>query len=59
MQNLDNLADRLNEYNFYLGEPDFFVKDILRYQGVNVSDLAFACRKFLTKPYVELRVIPK
>jgi zinc protease len=37
------VADRLNEYNHYLGTPDYFSKDLARYQGATVTSIrAFA-----------------
>ncbi|MBS4033941.1 MAG: insulinase family protein [Ignavibacterium sp.] len=57
MQSLDNIADRLNMYNFYLNEPNKFNFDLLRYNNINNKDVADVCRKYLSSPFVELRVI--
>jgi zinc protease len=57
MQSLDNIADRLNMYNFYLNEPNKFNFDLLRYNKINNKNLADVCRKYLSSPFVELRVI--
>lgn len=57
MQSLDNIADRLNMYNFYLNEPNKFNFDLLRYNKINNKDVTDVCRKYLSSPFVELRVI--
>ena len=37
------VADRLNEYNHYLGNPDYFAKDVDRYEAVTTQSIrAFA-----------------
>ena len=37
------VADRLNEYNHYLGNPDYFAQDLARYQNATVDSVrAFA-----------------
>jgi zinc protease len=37
------VADRLNEYNHYLGTPDYFSKDLARYQNATAGSIrAFA-----------------
>jgi zinc protease len=37
------VADRLNEYNHYLGNPDYFSKDVARYQAATTASIrAFA-----------------
>lgn len=59
MQNIDNLANHLNEYNFYLNEPDSFLFDLERYRSITKEDIKQAARNYLLKPYVELRVLPK
>lgn len=59
MQNLDTVADYLNYYNFYLNEPNSFEFDLKRYNKVTNDSLKQAVKNYLTKPFVELRVIPK
>lgn len=59
MQNLENMVDRINEYNFYLGEPDYFIKDLERYQKITDENVKQAAAKYLQQPYVELKIIPK
>lgn len=59
LQSLDILADQFNNYNFYLGEPNSFSYDLLRYQKVSKEKIEAVIENYLTKNYVELRIIPK
>lgn len=59
MQSIDTIADRLNMYNYYLNDPNKFNYDIERYNKIEKSAIADACSKYLSKPFVELRVTPK
>lgn len=59
IQNLDTVADYLNHYNYYLNEPNSFEFDLDRYNKVDEDTLKNAVRLYLTKPYAELRILPK
>ena len=59
MQNLDTIADYLNHYNYHLNEPNSFEYDLSRYNEVNKISLQTAVKSYLTKPFVELHIIPK
>lgn len=59
MQNLDNAADHLNYYNYFLGEPNSFEFDLNRYNSVTNETIKEAVSSYLLDPYVELRIIPK
>ncbi|MGE5846567.1 MAG: M16 family metallopeptidase [Ignavibacteria bacterium] len=59
LQNVDSLADHLNFYNFYLGKPNSFNYDLNRYEEVNNDIVTTVTGKYLTKPHVELHVLPK
>ena len=59
LQNVDSLADHLNHYNFYLNEPNSFNFDLNRYTEVDEMMIRKAAEKYLTKPLVELKFIPK
>ena len=58
MQNVDSLADQLNFYNFYLGEPNSFNADLTRYEAVTNESIKEAIEKFLLNNYVELHISP-
>lgn len=59
LQNLESIADHLNSYNFYLDEPNSFSYDLNRYEIVQTKEIIEVTKKYLSKPYVELRIIPK
>jgi zinc protease len=59
LQNLESIADHLNSYNFYLDEPNSFAYDLDRYDKVEGKRLSEIADKYLSAPYVELRIIPK
>ena len=58
MQNCDTLADQLNHYNYYLGEPNSFNFDLQRYDSVTVDSLISVVKNYLSNPFVELQIKP-
>ncbi len=58
MQNIDSLADQLNQYNFHLNEPNSFDFDLKRYENVRIDDVKNCVEAYLTKPFFELRIVP-
>jgi zinc protease len=58
MQNVESLADQLNFYNFYLGEPNSFNDDLTRYENVTCENIEECVNKYLKKNYVELQISP-
>jgi zinc protease len=59
LQNIDTIADLLNLYNFYLGEPNSFNFDLNRYTSLNENNIKQAANKHLKNNFVELRIIPR
>jgi zinc protease len=59
LQNVDSIADQLNSYNFFTGEPNYFSEDLRRYEIIDETKLSNLVEKYLTKPFLELRIIPK
>ncbi len=59
LQNLDSLADQLNHYNLYLGEPNSFSFDLNRYLSVDENSIKNVCGNYLRNPYLELLITPK
>jgi len=59
LQNIDTIADTLNLYNFYLGEPNSFNFDLSRYNSVNAEDIKQIVKKYFQSNYVELRIVPE
>jgi zinc protease len=58
MQNIESLADQLNYYNFYSGEPNSFNNDLTRYENVTCENIKECVNKYLRKNYVELQISP-
>ncbi len=58
LQNIDSIADQINSYNFYLGEPNSFSTDLKRYEDVSNEGIIKSTNTYLTKPFVELHIIP-
>ena len=59
LQNLSSITNHINDYNCNLGEPDSFNFDLERYTDVTKTSIAHVAKKYLTKNYVELNIIPK
>lgn len=59
LQNLDSLADQMNLYNFYLNDPNSFTFDLNRYLSVDELQVQNVCKRYLTKPHLELIIFPK
>ncbi len=59
LQYISGIANKLNNYNCTLGEPNSFIYDINRYENLALDDVKKAASKYLRKPYVELRIVPK
>ena len=52
-------ADQLNAYYFATGEPDYFAKDLARYQALGPGDVQTAVRRWLpADKRLELTVLP-
>lgn len=59
LQNLDTMANQLNYYDFFLGEPNSFNYDLNRYNEVEDTEIKSVVDKYFTGPFLELRVRPK
>lgn len=59
LQKQSTLADQINNYNCNLSEPNSFGYDINRYEKVTKYDVKQVCEKYLSNPFVELRIVPK
>ena len=58
LQNIDSIADQLNSYNYFMNEPNYFAEDLQRYENVSADSISSCIEKYLTNPYVELRILP-
>ncbi len=53
-------SDQLNAYNVFLGEPDFFARDLGRYLATTPESLAAAASRYLASaPRVAVSVVPR
>ena len=51
-------VDKLNEYNHYVGRPDYLKEDFARTMDVSVADINAAARKWLTRGKLVAHVVP-
>ena len=58
LQNIDSIADQLNSYNYFVNEPNYFSEDLERYENTDADLISSCIEKYLTKPYVELKILP-
>lgn len=59
LQNIEVMADHLNNYNCHLGEPNSFVYDLERYNKVSTQNVQECVSVYFKKPFVELVISPK
>lgn len=60
LQSLDQKADKMNEYEFYYGTPDYFQKEIDAYKALTPAAVRQAVASSLVgKPRLTLRVVPE
>ncbi len=52
-------SDRLAEYNYFAGTPDYAQQDAARYDRVTAADVQRVATQYLTKPKVVLTVVPQ
>jgi zinc protease len=52
-------SDRLAEYNYFAGTPDWSQQDAARYDRVTAADVQRVAAQYLTKPKVVLTVVPQ
>ncbi len=52
-------SDRLAEYNYFAGNPDYSQQDAARYDRVTTADVQRVAAAYLTKPKVVLTIVPQ
>jgi zinc protease len=55
---INGLADRLNTYNHYLGDPGYLAQDLARYDAVSVADVQRVARSLAPEASVTVRGVP-
>lgn len=60
LQNVERKADRMNEYEYYWGEPNSFKRDLSRYRAATPGDVRSWASKVITKDArVIIHVLPE
>ena len=59
LQNIESMADQINNYNCHLNEPNSFNYDLERYLLIKEKDIISCAEKYLLGPFMELNIIPK
>lgn len=59
LQNLGNMANQINNYNCNLGKPNSLAFDLGRYIELNKQSIQYVAKKYLTKNYICLDIVPK
>lgn len=59
LQNIENVANLINGYNFYLNNPNGFEFDYNRYAEVEKEKVIKSAENFLNDNFIELRITPK
>jgi len=52
-------AELLNDYDYFVGDPDYVQRDAARYDAVTRADVQRVARMYLGKPRVVLTVVPE
>ncbi len=55
---MNGLADRLNTYNHYLGDPGYLGQDLARYEAVSIADVQRVARSLTPEASVTVRGVP-
>ncbi len=59
IEKISTRADLLSSYKYYVNEPNWFSQDYDRFNKVTTESVKRIAKKYLTKNFVELRVLPK
>jgi len=59
LQKIESIADYLNSYNTYLGNPNSFNHDLSRYESVDKNKIIEVAEKYFKPNFVELRITSK
>lgn len=59
LESIVNIADRLNLYNFYTGNPNGFEMDYQRFSAISSEEVQACAKKLVNSPFFELQFLPK
>ena len=53
-------ADMLNEYNYFVGNPDYLAQDLARYENLTAAEVQRVAKEYVAgKPKIILTVVPE
>lgn len=58
LEDIQNIAYSMNEYNLYEGEPDYFQRNLDIFNLVTPNELANICKMYLNDEFIELIIKP-
>lgn len=58
LQSVNAIASRMNEYNFYTGDPDFMDRILEMIDKISADDMRKTARKYFTENYARLLIVP-
>jgi zinc protease len=59
LSSVQQQADLVNYYNYYVGTPDYVQQDLARTDAVTQADVQRVAQNYLGKPKVVMTVVPK
>jgi zinc protease len=59
MASVEQKADLLNSYNYFVGTPDYVQQDLARFNAVTQADVQRVAQSYVGKPKVVLTVVAK
>jgi zinc protease len=59
LEQINDKADQLNSYYYFVGVPDWFARDLARYRAVTRTDIQRVAREYLMQPKVIFNVVPQ
>jgi zinc protease len=58
LQSVNAIASRMNEYNFYIGDPDFMNRILEMIDSISAEDMKKTAQKYFTENYARLLIVP-
>ena len=58
MQSVNGIASRMNEFNFYTGDPDHMSSILETIESVSPDEMLSVIRKYSTENYARLLIAP-
>ncbi len=58
LQSVNAIASRMNEYNFYTGDPDYMDRILEMIETITADDMRKTAQKYFTENYARLLIVP-